>query len=142
MDNNTSQSIIDGKRILKAAKATRIHPVYLAFAEGLSHIEVLQYIKIYNGRICASNKISANGKNEPLTRFGTENVIGVELLIDPSIKTIQFYSIISSVRGHGRRIVQAVVDSTPDNWFLVVPLDWSGGFWKRMVAEYPRIIIL
>ena len=69
-------------------------------------------------------------------------VIGVELLIDPAIKTMVVYSIIPSMKGHGRRIAQAIVDSTRDNWFLMVLSDWSVDFSKSMVAEYTQIIIL
>jgi hypothetical protein len=85
--------------------------------------------------------LSENGKKEPLTVFGTENVVGVNLLIDPAIKTIQFYTIISSQKGNGRKIVKSVVEATPDDWFLVVVMDWSGGFWEKMMEEYPRIVV-
>lgn len=141
MNKSTIESIIDSKRIFKATNVKKIHPVCLALADGLSHVEVLKFIKIYNDRICASNLLSENGKKEPVTRFGTEDVIGVELLVDPSIKTIQFYSIISSQKGNGSKIVKSVVGASPDDWFVVVALDWSGGFWKRMIEEYPRIVV-
>jgi hypothetical protein len=139
--NSVIESIIDGRRIFKAANVRKIHPVCLALADGLSYVEALNFIKIYNDRICASNLLSDNGKKEPVTRFGTENVVGVNLLIDPSIKTIQFYSIISSQKGNGRKIVKSVVEATPDDWRLVVVMDWSGGFWNRLMEEYPRIVV-
>lgn len=66
----------------------------------------------------------------------------MELLIDPAIKTIQFNSIASSQKGYGRKIVAAVVEATPDGWILVVPFDWSRGFWEKMMEEYPRIVVL
>jgi hypothetical protein len=31
-------------------------------------------------------------------------------------------------KGYGGKIVEAVVDATPDDWFLSVPMDWSSGF--------------
>ena len=70
-----------------------------------------------------------------------EGVIGVELLIDPAIFTVQFFSLTSSEKGYGRKIVDAVVRATPADWNLVVTMDWSGGFWKRMLEEYPRIVV-
>ncbi len=70
-----------------------------------------------------------------------EGVIGVELVIDPGISTVQFYSLASSQKGYGRKIVDAVVQGTPDDWNLVVVMDWSGGFWNRMLELYPRIVV-
>jgi hypothetical protein len=40
-----------------------------------------------------------------------ENIVGVELLVDIPNKTIQFYSITSSVKGYGEKIVSSVVNS-------------------------------
>lgn len=70
-----------------------------------------------------------------------EDIIGVELLIDPDHSTVQFYSLASSEKGYGRKIVDAVVRVTPEDWNLVVAMDWSGGFWERMLDEYPRIVV-
>ena len=58
------------------------------------------------------------------------------------ISTVQFYSLASSQKGYGRKIVEAVVRATPDDWNLVVAMDWSGGFWDRMLDEYQKIVIL
>jgi hypothetical protein len=44
-------------------------------------------------------------------------------------------------QGYGRKIVDAVVLGTPDDWNLVVVMDWSGGFWDRLLEEYPRIVV-
>lgn len=65
----------------------------------------------------------------------------MELIIAPDISTVQFYSLVSSQQGYGRKIVDAVVQGTPDDWNLVIVMDWSGGFWDRMRAEYPQIIV-
>jgi hypothetical protein len=68
-------------------------------------------------------------------------ILGVELLVAPEISNVQFYSLASSLKGYGRKIIDAVVRGTPDNWHLVVVMDWSGGFWNRMLEEYPRIVV-
>lgn len=65
--------------------------------------------------------------------------MGVELLVDVSTETVQFYALTSATKGSGRRIVDAVVNATPEDWFLAVLLDWSGGFWEKMAQEYPRL---
>ena len=140
----SSKSIIDGKRIFKAANVVlkNIQPVFLDLAENLSHVDALHIIKIYNDSLCASNLLSTDKKKHPVTAMNQEGFIGVELLIYPDISTVQFYSLESSQKGYGRKIVDAVVRGTSDDWNLGVVMDWSGVFWDRMLEEYPRIVVL
>jgi hypothetical protein len=70
-----------------------------------------------------------------------DGIIGVELVIDPGISTVQFYSLASFQKGYGRKIVDAVVRGTPDDWNLVVVMDWSRGFWDRILEDYPGIVV-
>jgi hypothetical protein len=35
-----------------------------------------------------------------------------------------------------------LVSATPLDWFLAVPMDWSGGFWQRTALDYPRLRVL
>jgi len=111
---SSDQLIIDGKRVFKASnvRKRKIHPVYLELAENLTHVDRLQFIKIYNGRL--SNLLSKNKKKEPIIETGKAGIIGVELLIDTEYRTVQFYSITSSQKGYGRKMVAAVVAATPD----------------------------
>lgn len=139
--NSHLAAFIDGTRVFKAANVKEIHPVTLELSEGLCRIDSLRYIKIYNDRICASNQLSDDGKKEPITKTGQDGVIGVQLLVDPGQRVIQFYAITSSEKGNGRRIVGSVVQAAPDNWSVAVPMDWSGGFWTKMVEEFPRIML-
>ena len=83
--------------------------------------------------------LSNNGKKEPITKIGEENIIGVELLIDIPDKIIQFYSITSSVKGYGDKMVSAIISSAPKDWKIVVVMDWSLGFWQVMAERYPRL---
>ena len=130
------------KKILKANNVKKVYPIYEQISEGLSYIDILKYVKIYNGRITASNALSDNGKKQPITKIGEDNIVAVELLIDPNNKVIQFYSITSSVKGYGEKIVSVVVNSTPNEWKLFVMMDWSHGFWQVMSERYPRLIVL
>jgi len=90
------------------------------------------------------NSASSIGVNEVSGRIlerysGSQN--RAKLLIDPNVSTVQFYSLVSSPKGYGRITVDAVVRCTPDDWNLVVVMDWSGGFWKKMVDDYSQIIV-
>jgi len=58
----TDPAILDGKRIFKATNVKEPHPVSLDIAESLSHIDVFNYIKIYNDRLCSSNQLSTDKK--------------------------------------------------------------------------------
>jgi len=71
----------------------------------------------------------------------TEGTVGVEVFVAAESRVIQFYTITSAVKGYGRKMVAAVVGTPPADWQLVVPMDWSGGFWRRMAEEYPRLVI-
>ncbi len=128
-------------KILKASNVKTVHPVVNQISEELSHIEALNYIKIYNGRIMASNELTDNGKKEPIVSIGESNIIGVELLIDVPNKIIQFYSITSSIKGCGEKMVSSIVNAVPEEWKLVVVMDWSGGFWQVMMKRYPRLVV-
>jgi hypothetical protein len=127
--------------ILKASNVRKEHPIYMMVAEGLSEIPQLTYVKIYNGRILASNQLSDNSKKEPIVDIGKEGIIGVELLVDEDNQIVQFYAITSSEKGCGETMVRSVVDSVPENWHLAVVMDWSGGFWQVMTERYPRLLV-
>lgn len=129
-------------KILKANNVKKVHPIYSQISEGLSAIDILKYVKIYRGRITASNSLSDNGKKQPITKIGEDNIVAVELLIDVPDKVIQFYSITSSIKGYGDKIVSSVINSSPKDWKIVVVMDWSHGFWQVMAERYPRLIIL
>ena len=129
-------------KISKAANAKNIHPVYIQIAESLSRIEILQFIKIYNGRLCASNLLSDDKKKRPITKINQEGVVGVELLIHPEDNVIDFYSLTTSPKGYSRKIVESIIEAVSNDWILAVTMDWSSGFWNRMIKDYKQIVIL
>jgi len=133
--------MMSNDKILKASNVKKVHVVYEQISENLANIDILRYVKIYNGRIKASNFLSENGKKEPVIKIGDEKIVGVELLVDIPYKTLQFYAITSSVKGYGEKIVSSVVDSTPKDWKIVVVMDWSMGFWQVMADRYPRLSV-
>lgn len=115
--------MILNEKISKANNVKKIHFVYQQISESLANIDILRYVKIYDGSIRVSNFLSDNGKKEPVIKISGEDIIGVELLIDTSNKTIQFFAITSSVKGYGETIVSSVVNSAPKDWAIVVVMD-------------------
>ena len=113
----------------------------MAISKGLSSIDQLNYVKIYKEKIMASNVLSDNGKKQPVVIIGEDNIVGVELLVDTSDKVVDFYAITPSEKGYGGKIVEAVVYAVPNDWRIVVVLDWNQGFWEAMVKKYPRIMV-
>jgi hypothetical protein len=130
---------IDGERIRKAHSVKRIDPVVRSLATALARIPELRFIKIFPERISASNVLSEVGKKNPVVTIGAEGMVGVELLIDVPQEVVQLYALTSDKQGCGRQIVDAVVGAVPEDWFLAVLMDWSGGFWQKMAQEYPRL---
>ena len=125
-------TMIINEKISKANNVKKVQHIYNKISEALADVDILRYVKIYNGSIKASNFLSENGKKEPVIKIGDEKIVGVELLVDIPNKTIQFYSITSSVKGYGEKIVSSVVNSVPKDWEIVVVMDWSMGFWQVM----------
>ena len=132
-------AFLDGERIRKARSVRRVEPIFEHLATSLAQIPELRYIKIFRERLAASNLLSGDGKKNPVVEVGAEGIVGVELLIDAAHEIVQFYALTSAANGCGRRIVDAVIRATPEDWHLAVPFDWSGGFWKKMAQEYPRL---
>ena len=130
------------EKILIANNAKKSPKIFFDLSERLASISELNYVKIYNGRIMASNVLSENGIKQPVTEIGKDNIVGVELLVDVSIKVVQFFSITSSVKGCGKKIVHSVLEATPKDWTVVVFMDWSEGFWQVMGERHPRLVIM
>jgi hypothetical protein len=133
------RSFIDGERIRKAQTLRRVEPIYEPLAVALAAIPALRFVKLFPGRLSASNRLSTDGKKNPVVAVAAEGITGVELLVGADIHVVQFYAITSAEKGVGRQIVEAVVGATPADWLLAVPMDWSGGFWQRMARDYPRL---
>jgi hypothetical protein len=69
------------------------------------------------------------------------SIVDVELLVDRASKVIQFYALTSAVKGCGRKMVDAVIRATPEDWHLAVVFHSSGGFWRKRTEENPRLVV-
>jgi len=134
-------TFIDGDRLRKAHSVRQVEPIFRLLATSLAQIPELRYIKIFPERLTASNVLSDDGKKSPVVQVGGDGLVGVELVIDRSTQVVQFYAITSAVKGCGRKMVEAVIGATPEDWHLAVVFDWSGGFWQRMAQDYPRLVV-
>jgi hypothetical protein len=84
------QSVIDGERVRKARTVRRLDPTRRHLATALADIPELRFVKLFPGRLTASNRLSADGKQNPIVAVGAEGITGVELLIDADNRSVQF----------------------------------------------------
>ena len=132
-----------GKQIFVAAGVKNIHPVMDQIVNHLFEIDIIQHVRVTPTDIQASNDIAIKGKTKiPISTPSHPTAIGVHLILEPAEKSVQFYEIASSTKGYGERIVQAVFDSIPEDWEALVIMDYSDGFWDKMIERYDKISIL
>ena len=133
----------NGKTIFVATKVKTIYPVVDAIVKNLCEIDLIQYVRISQEDIQASNEIKIKGRIKiPVSTTGDPSAVGVHLILDFANSTIQFFEITSAVKGYGEKMVQAVMTALPDDWEAFVVMDYSEGFWDRMAEKYDRIEVL
>jgi len=118
-------------------------PIVDAIVKNLCKIDLIQYVRISQEDIQASNEIKIKGRIKiPVSTSGHPSVVGVHLILDFAPNTIQFFEITSAVKGYGEKMVQAVMTALPDEWETCVIMDYSDGFWERMTEKYAGIEVL
>lgn len=132
-----------GKTIFVATKVKTIHPVVDAIVKNLCEIDLIQYVRISQEDIQASNEIKIIGRTKtPVSTPDHPSAVGVHLTLDSVFDGIQFFEITSAVKGYGEKMVKAVVTAIPDDWKAAVVMDYSDGFWDKMSEKYDKILIL
>ena len=135
--------IAKGKNIFVAGKVKTIYPVVDRIVRRLLEIDLIQYVRISQNDIQASNEITIKGRTKtPISTPGHPTAIGVHLILEIDYNAIQFFEMTSAVKGYGERMVRAILTSIPDDWEAAIVMDWSGGFWDRMAKKYDKIVIL
>jgi len=128
--------------IFVSAKVKTIHPVVDRIVNQLLEIDLIQFVRVTQTDLQASNSIAIRGRTKiPISTPGHPTAIGVHLIIDAPENTVQFFEITSAIKGYGEKIVRAVLTSIPDDWEAVVIMDYSQGFWDKMTKKYDKIVI-
>ncbi len=131
------------KSIFVASNVKSIHPVVDRIVTNFYKHDFINYIRVTTDGIYASNEIKIIGRTKiPISKPGNPSAVGVHLILDFIFNVIQFFEITSAVKGFGEKMVKAVITAIPEDWEAVVVMDWSGGFWDRMVEKYETIVIL
>jgi len=114
----------------------------MKIALNLSQIDLIRLIRISKGNIWASSEIKNGRIKMPITQIDHPTAVSISLLIDYEIMDVQFFEINSPVRGYASKLVEAVLKNLPKSWSATVVMDWSGGFWEKMIQKHKRIEIL
>lgn len=132
-----------GKTIFVSTKVKTIHPVVDAIVKSLCEIDLIQYVRISQEDIQASNEIKIIGRTKtPVSTPDHPSAVGVHLILNFNLDVIQFFEITSAVKGYGEKMVNAIVTAIPDDWKAAVVMDYSDGFWDKMSEKYDKILIL
>jgi hypothetical protein len=108
----------------------------------LAEIDIIQHITISENYIKASSEVTTGRFKMPITKIDHPTAVGVSLLLELDHKIIQFYEINSPIKGYGSKMVGAVMQALPEDWFAVVVMDWSGGFWEKMREQHRKLVTL
>jgi len=132
----------EGKAEIAISRLAKpVHPVVSQIAENLAKVDAMRIVKLTPGFLKASSE-ACGAQRQPVTKPGHPTAIGVSLILDENCEEVQFYEITSAVKGHGSAMVEAVLRALPRQWKVLVPMDWSGGFWKAMRRRHRRIVLL
>ncbi len=130
--------VSNGRTIIVSQKMKNIPPIYDRIVGNLVQIEVIQFVKVRPDLIAASNEIFGSWR-DPVAAPHHPTAVGVSLLFSFELQIMQFYEITSARKGYGQKMVAAVLEGLPQDWEVCIAMDWSGGFWKKMKAKYPKV---
>lgn len=125
-----------GTQIWVVSKVKELDHIVVKMAIQLAKLEFINYIRICDQYLAASSENHTNKPKVPITDDGHESAIGIEIIYHLEIKTIDFYSINSPIKGHGGRMVKAIMSELPLDWQPAVIMDWSNGFWDKMEQKH------
>jgi len=105
----------------------------------LSALDFINYVRITDEILAASNELKGLRIKEPVTTMNHPTAIGIEILYYLNYKTINFNEINSPVKGNGSKMVSAILTDLPNDWKVAVMMDWSDGFWDKMKEKHKDI---
>ena len=128
-----------GKNVWVIHRVKELPSEVIEMALRLSSLDFIKHIRITDQTIAASSEIKGTRVKEPITELDHPTAISIEILYHPAYKVIDFFGINSPVKGNGNKMVNAVLTDFPDEWKAAVVMDWSGGFWDKMMEKHCNI---
>ena len=112
-------------------------PLIDRIVRNLAQIDIIRYIKVRPDFLAASNEIKG-GSRDPVAEPHHPTATGVSLIVDFQPRFAVLRNHCRTCKGYGQKMVAAVLDGLPEDWEVCIVVDWSGGFWEKMKAKYPR----
>ena len=128
----------NGKTIFVATKVKTIHPVVDAIVKNLCEIVIIQYVRITQEDIQASNEIKIKGRIKmPVSTPDHPSAIGIHLILDFTPNTIQFHEITSaSDPQRCVRMLAIVPDCAPRDAGSARLSSTGPGGWQRLIHSH------
>ena len=131
-----SEFTTENKKIWAISKVEKLNEDIIELAIRLASLDFINYVKITNEAIIASSDRKETGSKNPITTMNHPTAVGIEILYDCNQKYLSFYEINSPIKGNGSKMISTVLTDLPHSWTLAVLMDWSEGFWDKIVEKY------
>ena len=128
-----------GKQVWVISRVKELSLPIVNMALNLVALDFIKYVRICDKTLAASSENYPNRPKVPITNMNHESAIGVQILYSLSYKYINFFDINSPIKGNGSKMVDAVFKDFPKDWQATVVMDWSNGFWDKMIEKHTNI---
>ncbi len=135
-DNIFSEYNVNSKKVWAITKIKMLDSEIIDIVIRLANLDFINYVRITNEKISASNEIKGTRIKEPVTTMNHPTAIGIEIIYHKEYRILDFNEINSPIKGNGSKLVAAVLENLPKEWSLAVVMDWSNGFWDKMKNKY------
>jgi len=136
---STYQRCKENKKIWVLKKVKTIQPIMELSVCDLAKITPIKFIKLTEDEIIASSEVGGTIIKNPITKPFHPTAIGIHLIYDFQLKTLEFFELNSAVKGWGEKMVYAALKNLPHGWKVNLVFDWSGGFWDKMQRKYRQM---
>lgn len=135
-DRFFSELTIKNKNIWAINRIKELSQDIIDIALRLASLDFINYVRITDETITASNEIKGTRIKEPITTMNHPTAIGIDIIYHLDYKVLDFNEINSPIKGNGSKMLSAVMTNLPKDWKAAVVMDWSGGFWEKMEEKY------
>ena len=129
----------NGKQIWVISRVKELPLEIITMALNLAELDFIKCIRICDETLAASSESYPNRPKIPITTMNQDAAIGIQILYDTTYNTIDFYDIVSPIKGNGSKMVDAIFKDFPKDWQPTVVMDWSDGFWDKIKDKYKHL---
>ena len=105
----------------------------------LAKITPIKFIMLIENEIIASSEVDGTIIKNPITKPFHPTAIGIHLIYDFQLKTLEFFELNSAEKGWGEKMVYAALKNLLHGWKVNLVFDWSEGFWDKMQKKHRQV---